>query len=127
MLGPIDISFAMPWRMNGPLLNTRIDWVICGGESGPHARPMHPDWVRSLRDQCQAASVPFFFKQWGEWTPAGDWYGDHPVSLPVRGLGPNGWTDDELVCADDDEYVVRIGKKSAGRLLDGREWNEVPT
>ena len=43
------------------------DWIICGGESGPHARPMHPDWARSLLDQCQAASVPFFFKQWGEW------------------------------------------------------------
>ncbi len=47
----------------------RIDWVICGGESGPHARPMHPDWVRSLRDQCAAAGVPFLFKQWGEWAP----------------------------------------------------------
>src|SRR6202007_2869845 len=44
-----------------------LDWVICGGESGPDARPMHPDWARSLRDQCAAAGVPFFFKQWGEW------------------------------------------------------------
>lgn len=47
----------------------RIDWIICGGESGPHARPMHPDWVRSMRDQCAAAGVPFLFKQWGEWAP----------------------------------------------------------
>jgi protein gp37 len=50
-----------------------IDWVIVGGESGPNARPMHPDWARSLRDQCQAAGVPFMFKQWGEWGP--DWEG----------------------------------------------------
>lgn len=49
--------------------DSRIDWVICGGESGPQARPMHPDWVRSLRDQCAAAGVPFHFKQWGEWLP----------------------------------------------------------
>jgi protein gp37 len=47
----------------------RLDWVICGGQSGPHARRMHPDWARSLRDQCIAAGVPFFFKQWGEWNP----------------------------------------------------------
>lgn len=47
----------------------RIDWVICGGESGPRARPMHPDWPRSLRDQCAGAGVPFLFKQWGEWLP----------------------------------------------------------
>lgn len=55
-----------------------IGWVIAGGESGPHARPSHPDWFRSLRDQCDAAGVPFFFKQWGEWRPIcqgeGDWY-----------------------------------------------------
>jgi protein gp37 len=48
---------------------TKLDWVIVGGESGPAARPMHPDWARSLRDQCAAAGVPFFFKQWGEWLP----------------------------------------------------------
>lgn len=72
-----------------------IHWVIAGGESGHSARPMHPDWVRSLLDQCQSAEVPFFMKQWGEW-------------------------------ADDGGYPVRIGKKLAGRLLDGREWNEFP-
>lgn len=56
---------------------TKLDWVICGGESGPNARPMHPDWARSLRDQCAAAGVPFFFKQWGQWAPTGsvDTYG----------------------------------------------------
>lgn len=61
------VTADMPeWTRLG---STAIDWVICGGESGPHARPMHPDWVRSLRDQCAAADVPFHFKQWGEWGP----------------------------------------------------------
>lgn len=78
-----------------------IHWVIAGGESGPGARPMHPDWVRSLRDQCQAAKVPFLFKQWGEHGPIYD----------ARGR-ENGF--------------ARIGKKTAGRMLDGRTWDEVP-
>jgi protein gp37 len=69
-----------------------LDEVIAGGESGAVARPLHPDWVRSLRDQCAEAGVPFFFKQWGEWAPA------HP-----------------------DGAMVRIGKKAAGAMLDGRE------
>lgn len=76
-----------------------LHWVIVGGESGRHARPMHPDWARALRDQCVGARVPFFFKQWGEFAPVGD------------GRGGN---------------VARVGKATAGRLLDGREWSEVP-
>jgi protein gp37 len=79
-----------------------IHWCICGGETGPNARPMHPDWVRSLRDQCVEAGVPFFFKSWGEWLVD--------------------------ICPDDLELFLehRVGKRRAGRLLDGREWNEVP-
>ncbi|MGM3015920.1 DUF5131 family protein, partial [Bacillus cereus group sp. BC329] len=61
MLGPVDLK--MDLRATG----RHVDWVICGGESGPGARPMYPDWARSLRDQCKAAGVPFLFKQWGEW------------------------------------------------------------
>jgi len=60
-----DISGGDFGLVNGP----KLDWVICGGESGNKARPMHPDWVRSLRDQCKAAGTPFFFKQWGTWRP----------------------------------------------------------
>jgi protein gp37 len=73
---------------------------------------MHPDWARSLRDQCQAAGVPFMFKQWGEWAP------NFP---PCRAAGnaPLHWIDG-------DNYVMRVGKKAAGRLLDGRTWDEVP-
>ena len=80
----------------------KIDWVICGGESGPGARPMHPDWARSLRDQCAAAGVAFHFKQWGEWVSVSEVEGDGP-----HHKFPDGAT------------VRRIGKKAAGRHLDG--------
>jgi protein gp37 len=86
----------------------RLNWVICGGESGPGARPMHLDWVRGMRDQCQEAGVPFFFKSWGEWAPI-----DFDLSIggSISGDGAMG----------------RVGKKAAGCLLDGREWKQFPT
>lgn len=89
----------------------KLDWVIVGGESGPNARPMHPDWAQSIRDQCLAAGVPFFFKQWGEWYPS-----------PYRGSKSNhgGFPYDPAT------GTIRPGKKATGRLLDGREWNEYP-
>lgn len=89
-----------------------IDWVICGGESGPNARPMHPDWARSLRDQCVVAGVPFFFKQWGEWAPCAN-FPEAPLS--ASSLEKN-----------HEHPMIKVGKKKAGRLLDGREWNEFP-
>jgi len=91
-----------------------IDWVICGGESGIKARPMDPRWVRSFRDQCQATNTSFFFKQWGEWLPHSQtqYFGGH-FSLPRHKF-------------DDDNLATRVGKQAAGRLLDGREWNEFP-
>ncbi len=76
-----------------------INWVVCGGESGTNARPMHADWARSLRDQCQNSGVPFFFKQWGEYAP---------------------------LDLSSEQTHIRVGKKRAGRVLDGREWNEFP-
>ncbi|ADE12188.1 phage Gp37/Gp68 family protein [Sideroxydans lithotrophicus] len=89
----------------------RLDWCVVGGESGPNARPMHPDWARSLRDQCSAADVPFLFKQWGEWLP--DWHGEYLEPLIVTqdrhhwdGLGK-------------ESYSFKVGKKRAGRMLDG--------
>lgn len=89
-----------------------IDWCIVGGETGPGARPMHPDWVRSLRDQCQDARVPFFFKQHGEWlheTQGINFHEGHRYYV---------WPDESM--------SFRVGKKAAGRLLDGRTWDEMP-
>lgn len=98
----------------------RLDWIICGGESGPKAWPMHADWARSVRDQCQAAGVPFFFKQWGEWAPRVlPWEVDEVETAKPSGM-PS-WIESELRIA-----MLRVGKKAAGRLLDGREWNEFP-
>lgn len=94
-----------------------IDWLICGGESGPKARPMHPDWARSLRDQCAAAGVAFHFKQWGEWAPVGLSRTD---GLPITSSDYDG----PIYGAK--EAGVKLGKKAAGRRLDGREWNDVP-
>lgn len=93
----------------------RLNWVIVGGESGPGARPMHPDWVRSIRNQCVAADTDFFFKQWGAWVcPTVGGYKDMPFPS-IKGDGWHGETG-----------TIRIGKKAAGRLLDGRTWNEMP-
>lgn len=115
MLGPItidwvggftpDVAFQRP-----PLL----DLVIVGGETGPGARPMHPDWVRSLRDQCLAAGVPFHFKQWGEWAPdclCGSAEAHRAIERPYPGR-----TGVMFMC----------GKNAAGRLLDGNEWLQFP-
>ena len=118
---------------DGPEHNA-LDWVICGGESGPGARPMHPEWARSLRDQCAAAGVPFFFKQWGEWQHGSDGNWDGMVVLnDGRQCGP----DKELVEAENrkglkswGEYeptmMAKVGKHTAGSLLDGVEWKQFP-
>lgn len=110
-----------------------LDWIICGGESGPHARPMHPDWARSLRDQCAAAGVPFLFKQWGEWRPPldGEQYSTamgHAQRVPCFIVAPDG----TVHCFENGEWTAggqvmrRVGKRAAGRLLDGVEHNGVP-
>lgn len=109
-------------------LDPHIHWVICGGESGPKARPMHPDWARSLRDQCAQAGVPFLFKQWGEWAPAEVYPGGDLGADLRRGtvLHLHAKGNPEGHFSKGDAYVRRLGKKSAGRLLDGREHNEFP-
>jgi protein gp37 len=110
--GSYDL-FESEWYPDDP---KPIDWVIAGGESGHNARPMHPDWARSLRDQCQAAGVPFLFKQWGEWAPC-----ENNDELLSYGSG--------LVrTAEGSDWPKwrKIGKHKAGRLLDGRTWDEYP-
>lgn len=94
-----------------------IHWVIAGGESGPHARPMHPEWARSLRDQCAAAGVPFFFKQWGEWAQLKDWpmgNSPHVGPMDLNGLGYN-----DIIVVD--VKMRKFGKKAAGNTLDGKQ------
>jgi protein gp37 len=91
---------------------------------------MHPDWARSLRDQCQAAGVPFFFKQWGEWMP-GEWDAPETVYQNGNSLHGNPGHPNERICYDGDFYndgavFLKVGKHKAGRLLDGRTWDEFP-
>ncbi|MEN6320704.1 MAG: DUF5131 family protein [Syntrophaceae bacterium] len=119
-------------RCKDILPNASIDLIIAGGETGPGARPLHPEWVRSVRDQCAAAGVPFFFKQWGEWIPIsqqgnGDDPGcsDYPgyakaerCVLQLNGEVIDAWPKGAML-------MRRVGHKAAGRLLDGREWNEL--
>jgi protein gp37 len=99
--------------------NPALDWVVAGGESGAKARPTHPDWARGLRDQCVATSVPFTFAGWGAWRPAepGDAFDRRE---PVAFDGPRGigWTGPAA--------MVRVGAEAAGRVLDGRTWDELP-
>ncbi|WP_229685840.1 DUF5131 family protein [Longimycelium tulufanense] len=103
-----------------------LSWVIAGGESGPGARPMHPDWVRSLRDQCQAAGVPFFFKQWGEWAPEAVCATEHGAAN-ARYLERDGSTRPARWGARGSAITVqRNGKHRTGRRLDGRTHDEVP-
>lgn len=92
-----------------------VEWFVCGGESGPEARPMHPDWARSARDWCRENSIPYFFKQWGEWAPL-----DH---LP--------WVTDATTFKHkpielDGTVLCHVGKGKAGRVLDGVELMEYP-
>lgn len=117
-----------------------IDWVVVGGESGPKARPMHPDWARSLRDQCAAAGVPFLFKQWGEWVPRSSCYHTFDdgkscadidpgaTKWPCIRLNENGGDGHRLEDEDggNSAYMQRIGKKAAGRLLDGVQHDGYP-
>ena len=99
-----------------------IGWAIVGGESGHGARPCHPDWVRSLRDQCVARGVPFFFKQWGEWEPLRDRAiepsGDLYAGFGIHNRAVTRWPDNSI--------SIRAGKKHSGAELDAREWREFP-
>ena len=112
----------------------KLDWVICGGESGPGARPMHPDWARSVRDQCKEAGVPFFFKQWGEWLPftQDTPHKDASYTQSTAVMHEGGTCSADLMAippatAKGTIYGCgRVGKKAAGCLLDGVEHKEFP-
>jgi protein gp37 len=141
LLGPVDLSRWL-WADLGERGRARLNglhWLVCGGESGPGARPIHPAWARALRDQCVAAGVPFFFKQWGEW---GDFTAADPKpgaiedriftatgevlgagggrGAQARGMVEAGWRE------RGGAWMCRVGKKRAGRELDGRTWDQMP-
>lgn len=153
LLGPVDLhnvavpeeedTLRKPWEFEGSKFNAlqahdddrfhqppaTLDWVVVGGESGPKARPMHSRWVRNLRDQCSVAGVPFLFKQWGEWAPAGfeelRRLGDlmrsgHAIHVNGDDREPDGRFK------RGDEHLVRVGKKTSGRLLEGVLHDEYP-
>ena len=108
-LGPLEIMCRGIGRYSTILRDSaakNVDWVIAGGESGPKARPANARWFIDMRDDCTRARVPFFFKQWGEFLPCGE---------SAKGAVKTDWG-----------YVQRVGKKAAGRLLEGREWNKMP-
>ena len=106
---------------------TLIRWVIAGGESGPGARPMHPEWPRSLRDQCATTGVPFFFKQWGEWVEAN--LGNVDNALEDRLLAISGHDETYLPIDRHDQstvHMVRVGKRLSGNILDGEVHQAFP-
>ncbi|WP_431860047.1 DUF5131 family protein [Azospirillum sp.] len=148
LLGPVDLEYPAGLFQNGPAmccdgrecgcrglpvdppLINGLDWVIVGGESGPKARPMHPDWVRSIRDQCAAAGTAFLFKQWGEWAP-----GFYEVGIAEcygTGTPDIAWPDGSIAWGAAEEHggngtaLHRKGKKAAGRELDDRTHDEYP-
>ena len=113
MLGPVSLKPYL-WA---------VDWVICGGESGPKARPTYPHWIQGLRDECEGFSLPFFFKQWGEWAPADELKAKHAHEvLWVRGREECGYyCDEEHGHVDHQEWLMeRVGRKAAGAMLDGK-------
>ncbi|SKS50647.1 DUF5131 family protein [Mycobacteroides abscessus] len=127
LLGPIDLH-ADPIGKDSVFWIGHLDLVIVGGESGPSARPMHPDWARSLRDQCVAAGVPFLFKQWGEFRPVLPSDGDVTPDRYVQCETGRSVDDDGMWNVSGGHWCAmrRLGKKRAGRELDGRTWDQYP-
>lgn len=119
LLGAIDMKLST---------NRGINWVIAGGESGRTNRPVHPEWIRSLRDQAVSANIPFFFKQWGEWSPDPVLgkkskaiqmkVGGEVLKYPVAGSVADNWAGEQ--------WLYKTGKTAGGRLLDGLQWDEMP-
>lgn len=126
LLGPIDLHID-PIEASSPFWGSQLDWVITGGESGPGARPAHPDWFRAIRDQCQAAGVAFLFKQWGEWQPSSPRQemvaNGRRYRYARRWIHPDGSTADYF---EPSTPMDRVGKHRAGRELDGRTWDGYP-
>ncbi|WP_306600735.1 DUF5131 family protein [Geothrix sp. 21YS21S-2] len=149
LLGPLELRLMEQW-LGFTQARSLIHWVICGGESGPGARPMHPNWARGLRDQCQEAGVPFLFKQWGEWGAsaqhmstgepvfrvfenADHWWAKGPTwmskgDILLDAAGEHLRNSGDLMLSRYPPFTAmrKLGKTRAGRLLDGVEHNGYP-
>jgi protein gp37 len=132
-IAPLDLAYSVFNGADSFVGLEGIGWVIAGGESGPGARPAHQEWFRSVRDQCAAAGVPFFFKQWGQWGVEGQTVPVHRGPLvATAGEYDAIWPDGTRgagtadVKGGEGAAVWRVGKKAAGHLLDGREHREFP-
>ena len=136
MIGPVNLSDACYAGLRLPMTEgLGLSWVIVGGESGPNARPMLPEWAQRVRDDCKANAVPFFFKQWGEWAPGYAAANDYQWNRTTRVAW---WFNDEWTYGeqtpkqmeeghrDDEPDVNRIGRRAAGRWLDGETHDEYP-
>lgn len=141
MIGPVTLNLATkcdkmcsehqeawcPGTHGKCVCQQDIDWAICGAETGPGARPMHPSWPRMIRDQCKNANVPYFFKSWGEWALCGPLTSNRVDQLPLANneiwLTIEGWDD---LNGNDVHRMKRVGKKRSGRELDGVEHNAMP-
>lgn len=157
LLGPVDLFEWKSWEIDDAddemgYQTLPFQWVIAGGESGPNARPMHQDWARLLRDQCQATDVPFLFKQWGEWKPIPEmpeaeymaYYQSRRLAkpgedqaiidemcgrdctIPTRQFQYDGCDGSCVIDRHASMMMFRVGKKAAGRLLDGQLWDQFP-
>lgn len=137
LLGPLDIEelltleYYVPesqlehFADSGARYEQLIHWIIVGGESGTDARPMNPRWVRGILNQCIESDVAFFFKQWGEWFPWSEGTGPTPDGRPVGFFtNADAWHEGKINTFR--QSMIRIGKKAAGRLLDGDTWDELP-
>jgi protein gp37 len=134
LLGPVDLNgidtmnfrgaenlhalegYARDWMGEPTGRVPRLDWVVAGGESGPDARPMHPAWAQSLRDQCAHAGVAFLFKQWGSWAPVETPASEIQEDEEIRGVG----------VFMENQYFRKASKKATGRTLDGRTHDDYP-
>ena len=105
LLGAVDLTALIAKQQHG------IDWIIAGGESGPGARPMAPVWLRRLRDFCHQRDIAFHFKQWGHWAPQ----------------SPPAESRKKITTLSEGIVLYAVGKRAAGRRLDGETWDQLPT
>lgn len=151
LLGPINFKslhhetsqsyYQVLKPISGPGGRPALDQIIVGGETGPGARPMHPDWVRTIRDDCQMTGTPFFFKGWGDWATNAAFSEGHPappVKIKPMWMREDGFVSEQPLSLDGAEQsagdvvkhswikAAKLGKKKAGRELDGRTWEEFP-